>query len=169
MTQDILEKYAPIGVEVLKMNVSKVGATGKTSESIHSVVEPDRLLLLARGYFKALETGRGPRESSEYGGFDKSLEEWLAVKFQSKTSKTGNKYYKIGESWVSAKSLAYKINTVGDKLWRQGHGDKVRDVYSDALDKFVAELIQAVKKDQMATLMAGVRESLKFEHGTISS
>ena len=169
MTQEVLEKYAPIGVEVLKMNVSKVGATGKTSESIHSVVEPGRLLLLARGYFAALETGRGPRQSTEYGEFDKHLEEWMSLKFESKTSKTGNKYFKIGGSWVNAKGLAYKINTVGDKLWRRGQGAKVRDVYSEALAKYIDELTAAVKKDKMETFMGMVKESLKMEHGTIHS
>jgi len=170
MTQDILEKYAPIGVEVLKMNVSKVGATGKTSESIHSVVTPDRLLLVGRGYFAALETGRGPRTSSEYGEFDKNMEEWLEVKgFQSKTSKSGIKYFKLGDQWFSAKSLAWKINKEGSKLWKQGHGAIVRDVYSAALAKFVEELTQAIKKDQTETLLSKVRESLQLEHGTISS
>jgi hypothetical protein len=84
-------------------------------------------------------------------------------------SKKGIKYYKLGDQWVSAKSLAWRINKVGDKLWRQGHGAKVRDVYSDALAKFVEELTQAVKKDQMESLLSKVRESLIMEHGTISS
>lgn len=149
MTQDILKAYGPIGVDMLKMNLQKVSATGKTVDSVRSEVEIDRLKLLARGYLPAIETGRGPREAGTYGEFDKGLDEWMSVKgFESKTSKTGNKYFKIGDSWVSAKSLAYKINTVGDKLWRQGHGEIVRDVYSLALAKFVEELSAAVVKDK---------------------
>lgn len=160
MIDDVLKAYAPIGEEVLKMNVQRVGVTGKTVESIRSEVSPNRLMLLARGYFAALETGRGPRVNQAYEEFDTHLDEWMVAKgFQSKISKTGNKYYKIGESWVSAKSLAYKINTVGDKLWRQGQGEKVRDVYSNALAKFVEELTQAVKKDQIESLLSKVRES----------
>lgn len=166
MIDEVLAKYGPIGVDVLKMNVQRVGATGKTSESIHYEVSPGRLLLLARGYFAALETGRGPRTAQTYGEFDTHLAEWMQAKgFESKVSKTGQKYYKIGDQWFSAKSLAWKINKSGDKLWRQGHGEKVRDVYSDALAKFVEELTQAVKKDQLESLLSKVRESLKQEHG----
>lgn len=160
--KDVLLKYAPIGVAVLKMNVQKVNATGKTAASIRSEVTETSLKLIGRGYFAALETGRGPRKESAYGQFDNHLDEWLSVKgFSSKTSKTGVKYYKLGDQWFSAKSLAWKINKTGDKLWRKGKGAKVRDVYSKALDKFVGELTDAIALETIQSFRKKVVEPLK--------
>jgi hypothetical protein len=161
-TKDVLIKYAPIGVAVLKTNLQKVNTTGKTAASIRAVVTDTSLKLIGRGYFAALETGRGPRKESAYGEFDNHLDEWLNAKgFSSKTSKTGVKYYKLGDQWFSAKSLAWKINKKGDKLWRKGKGAKVRDVYSSALDKFVQLLIEEIKKDKLKTVKKTVFDSLK--------
>lgn len=166
MTSDILKAFAPIGVDVLKMNLQKVSATGKTVESVRSEVTETRLLLFARKYVEAIETGRGPRKSSEYGEFDKGLEEYLEAKgLQTKKSKRGIKYFKLGEYWFSAKSLAWKINKEGSKLWKQGHGAIVRDVYSAALLKFVNELRQAVIDDKMKTAVTMVKDSLNGING----
>lgn len=157
MTQPILEQYAILGVALLKENVSKVSASGKTAASISSYVTKDRLQLIGRGYFDALETGRGPRESSQDSGFKSGLEEWLQIKgFETKTSKSGTKYYKLGDQWFSAKSLAWKINKEGDSLWKKGHGEKVRDVYSIALDAFAEELSRKVIDDKTKEMTAAI-------------
>lgn len=162
MTQEILERYAPIGEQVLKDAVSKVSSSGRTASSIHAEVEKDRLIIYGRAGFAALETGRGPRKSSEYGEFDKHLEEWMQDQgFQSKTSKSGTRYFKLGDQWFSAKSLAWKINKEGDKKWKQGHGEIVRDVYSKALAKFVDQLSNAIIKDKLADTKKAVLEGFQ--------
>jgi len=161
-TSDVLTKYAPIGLKVLKDSVAKVSASGKTAQSIRFVLDKinGRLLYIGRGYFETLETYRGPRKESTYGKFDENLEEWMKIKgFPQKVSKTGVTYFKMGNFWFSAKSLAWKINKEGNKKWK--NGEKVRDVYSDNLEEFVEELTEAVKKDKMETAKKTVLDSLK--------
>ena len=145
---DILDTYGKVGVELLKAKVRPLNATGKTEESIRYEVEEkdgDAILrIYGRGYFKALETGRGPRQSSEYGEFDVRLEEWMQARgFSSKTSKSGVRYFKIGDYWYSGKSLAYMINKRGDSIHRKGG----RQVYSDDLGKLVDEIGQKILQD----------------------
>lgn len=155
MTQEILNAYGPIGVDVLKQNVALVSATQKTMDSIRYEVEPNRLLLIARGYFAALETGRGPRKSSEPGTppFEDSMLEYM------KARGIGADLPEKKRKQL-ARFLTYKINKEGDSLWKKGHGSKVRDVYSFALDRFVNELSAAIKKDLMDEAMNKIHESL---------
>lgn len=164
MTQEVLERFAPIGVQVLKDAVSRVSSSGATADSIEAEVEPDHLIIYGRVGFQALETGRGPRKSSQYGQFDQHLEEWLQAQgFASKTSKTGIKYFNLGGQWFSAKSLAWKINKEGDKKWRQGHGAIVKDVYSKALAKFVESLEAAIILDKMTEASKQILEPLNVQ------
>jgi len=159
--QDILTAYAAIGVQMLKNAVPKV--TGKTANSIRSEVSENRLKIFGREFFRALETGRSPRESSSYSNFDSNLEGWLKAKgFPTKKSKTGITYYKLGDQWFSAKSLAWKINKEGDKTFRQGG----KEVYFELLEKWVKELTQKVAdqkaKDyakQVANLFNGINSN----------
>lgn len=142
-SQEILEAYGPIGVEVVRNAIPKV--TGKTSASVRSEVEHNRLSIYGRAYFRALETGRSPRESSSDGGFKDNLEGWLKAKgFQTKKSKTGVTYYSIHGQWFSAKSLAWKINKEGDKTFRQGG----KEVYFNEVEKFLAELTEKISKSK---------------------
>ena len=144
-----LTEYGKLGVMALRQDVQKVSATGKTADSIRFEISKHAngditLSILARQYFKTLETGRGPRKSSEYGQFDISLEEYLQAKgVPQRTSKSGVKYFKLGDSWMSAKSLAYKINKEGDRVYKQGG----REVYSDTLAKLVSELKRAITQE----------------------
>lgn len=132
----------------MRTDVQKVSATGKTADSIRFEVSvsKDNIILsfFGRQFFKALETGRGPRKSSQYGKFDIGLEEYLDSRgVQTKVSKGGIKYYKLGNSWMSAKSLAYKINKEGDSVYNGGG----RIVYSKTLTKLVSELKRAITQD----------------------
>jgi hypothetical protein len=144
--ETILNEYGQKAVSLLKEKIAPYRATGKTEESLRYEVTGDavgyRLTVYGRKFFKAIETGRGERKSSDYSGFDKALDDWMRAKgFRSKTSKTGNIYYQIGDQWYSAKSLAWKINKEGDKTYREGG----RQVYSDALNELISELKQSIK------------------------
>jgi hypothetical protein len=152
--QEILEDYGPIGVEVLKQAVQKVGATGKTADSIRYEVTKDRLLLIGRGYFDALETGRGPRESTQESGFTDDMLEWMKARGIGKDL-TEKKRKQL------ARFLVLRANKEGDKLWKQGHGAKVRDVYSAVLDKFVEELTEKIAKETVKEFTQKVVNSLK--------
>lgn len=155
MTQEVLNTYGPVGVEVLRQNVALVSATQKTMDSIRYEVEPNRLLLFARGYFSALETGRGPRKSSEPGSppFEDSMLEYM------KARGIGGDLSEKKRKQL-ARFLTYKINKEGDSLWKKGHGAKVRDVYSFALDRFVTELTTALKQDFVDEVMIKIKDSL---------
>jgi hypothetical protein len=136
----ILNNYGRLTVEVLKLDVHKISATGKTEDSIHYVVESDndtdRLMVFARQFFSAIETGRGPRKSSEYGGYDKSLLEYMEARGMVTGLSQRQKQRK-------AKALAFFINKHGDSVYREGG----RQVYSDHLAKLVDELKEALRKD----------------------
>ena len=162
MLGEILDRFGRLGVAMLKTQVSKVASSGDTGESIYYETSDNGLQLIGRAAFASLETGRGPRKNSESSGLDTKLDKWLDIQgFPTKTSKTGVKYYKMGDFWFSAKSLAWKMNKEGDKKWRQGHGAKVRDVYSSALAKFVELLEKAIIADKISEIKTAVKESLK--------
>jgi len=151
-TLTILNNYGRIGVELLKFAVEKVTATGKTSKSIHfetdSNNETDRLTFFAREFFGTLESGRGPRKSSGYGKFDKSLLEYLEAR-----GLVSGLTQKQKES--KAKSLAWYINKHGDKTYRDGG----REVYSKQLDKLVEEMTKVITKDTKDLYIKEIRNA----------
>lgn len=142
----ILNEYGQKAVSLLKESIAPYKATGKTEASIRYEVKEEatnyRLIVYGRKFFKGIETGRGKRKSAEYSGFDQGLDEWFRAKgFQSKTSKGGIVYYKIGDQWFTAKSLAWMINKRGDATYRAGG----REVYSKQIEQLILELKQDIK------------------------
>lgn len=161
--EETLTKYGVLGVSLLKNSVSRVSATGNTEQSIRFEVTKENgklsLRLIGRAFFSALETGRGPRQNSTYEKYDVNLEEYMQAKgFPSKTSKNGVMYFKIGDFWFSGKSLAWKINTQGDSLWRKGKGEPVRDVYSSALQRLVDELMKDLTIDYAKLYIKSIKD-----------
>ena len=162
---ELLKSYGELFVRLMQSRLPSV--TGKTKASISYHAEPNRLRGFGRGFINALETGRGPRNSNTYSAFDKGLNEWLGAKgFPTKKTKSGTIYYQIGTQWFSAKSLAWKINAKGDKTHRAGG----KEIYSDALDKFVDELSEAVEKAKHKEYTDIMMAQLKtLSHGTVGS
>jgi hypothetical protein len=151
MIQETLEAYGKLGVQLLQGVVPK--ATGKTAESIRYEVYPNQLVIYARAFFQALETGRGPRRSSEYGGFDNSLLEWMKAKGVG--ADLNEKKRK-----QLARFLAYKINKDGDKTFKRGG----KDVYSQVVAKFIEELtneiIKIKTKEYTDKVVAQIKEAV---------
>lgn len=142
-TQAILTVYAKAYEQVMLNSLPSV--TGKTKASVSSEVTPNRMRGFARGFIHATETGRGPRKSATYSEYDQNLEGWMKAKgFPTKKSKSGVTYYQIGQSWFSAKSLAWKINAKGDKTFRTGG----KEVFSDKLDALIAELTDKIESQK---------------------
>lgn len=135
-----LDRYGNLGVEGLKKDVSKVSATGKTAESVRYEIDYKdniwRLVYYGRQFFKALETGRGPRESDQDQDFKSQMLEYMKARG-------------IGADLPEkkrealARFLVFKINKEGDKTYKAGG----RIVYSETLSKLVDELINALRKD----------------------
>ena len=158
MIESLFEIYGQKAVDLIKSRVPVV--SGKTRDSVNYEVTRDetsiKLVVKGRGYFKSVETGRGPTQGSSYQGFDKRLEEWLDAKgFQTKVSKKGIKYYKVGDGegkWLTAKGLSIIINKQGDKK----HNNGPVDVYSSELDRLVEELkrdlVKVIKEDLISII-----------------
>jgi hypothetical protein len=148
MTQDAgqnilvnrLTEFGKLGVLALRTDVQKVSATGKTADSIRFeiAITEDGITLrfLAREFFKALETGRGPRKSSTYQQYDISLLEYMEARGMLTGLTDKQKKSK-------AKSLAWYINKHGDKTYNNGG----RIVYSPTITKLVAEIKRAIISD----------------------
>lgn len=160
-----LKNFGVIGVELLKKDVEKVSATGRTKDSIRFELEvfdngDMTLTFYGREYFKTLETGRGPRRNSEYQQYDLSLEKYLEARgVPSKVSKSGIKYFKLKDSWVSAKSLAHKINKEGDETYKKGG----RVVYSETLAKLVQEISRAISQDFAKFYLSEITKEMKWQ------
>lgn len=136
-----LTDYGKLGVMALRQAVEKYSATGKTADSIRFEVSVESngtltLTFYARQFFKAMETGRGPRKSSSYGEFDLSLLDYMEARGML-TGLTDK------QKKAKAKSLAWYINKHGDSTYRSGG----REVYSETLFKLVSELKRAITQD----------------------
>ena len=135
-----LTDYGKIGVMALRHDVKKVSATGKTADSIRFEISVSggeiTMTFLGRKFFKAIETGRGPRKSNAYGEFDLSLLEYM--KARGIGADLSDKKQK-----QLAKFIAYKINKEGDSVYKKGG----RIVYSETLTKLASEIKGAITSD----------------------
>lgn len=140
---------------MLQQAVEPYSATGKTVKSIRYEVTPFRLQIFGRQFFSAIETGRGPRKSSQYGHFDDSMLEYMNARgIGSGLSEKKRRQL--------AKFLAHKINKEGDELFKAGG----REVYSDKLDAFIVELEKALTKDFVKSSLTSIKNTV---NGTVAS
>jgi len=151
MLAQVLDQQGKIGVAAIRAAINVYSATGKSADSIRYESTESNLKIFGRGYIEAMETGRGPRQSTEDGNFKDSMLEYMKAKGIG-ADLSEKKRQNL------AKFLVLRINRDGDKLWQKGGG---RDVYSSTLDKFVEQLMAAVTKDQLNTYQAMVSASLK--------
>lgn len=148
--QSVLNDWGVIGTLVLKDAIRPLTGTGKTEDSIGYTVKSnakgDTLILFAREYFSTLETGRGPRQSSQQSGFK---DEMLAYM---KARGIGADLDEKKREQL-ARFFTYKINKEGDATYKKGG----RKVYSDQLQKYIEELKQALKKDFVLSYRASIK------------
>lgn len=134
-TVKILNTYGAIGVEAIKNDIDKVSVSGKSRDKtrfeVKSNGDVDTLTIFGPTY---IETGRGPRKSSENSGFLDNLDKWVQETFP-------------GESPVKQRQLAkffrWRINKEGDETYKKGG----RIVYSPTVNKLVEEIKVEVRKD----------------------
>jgi hypothetical protein len=150
--ENTLKMFGMQGVLALRTDVQKVSATGKTIDSIRFEVSKDAignlsLTFYGRAYFKALETGRGPRKNSEYKEYDLSMYDYMLARG-------------IGADLPEkkrkqlARFLTYKINEEGDSVFKKGG----RIVYSPTITKLADEVKRAITRDFVKLY---IREILK--------
>lgn len=151
MLSDILKEEVKKGVDIVKQQVAKYSATNKTVNSIEGTSDDKSLQIFGRAFIEAMETGRGPRKSSDDGGFKDSMLEYVKARGMG-----------LGLSEKQqenlAKFLVLKINREGDQLYRLGGG---RDVYTKAVEKFAEELEKTVTDYMFKEASEKVFESLK--------
>jgi hypothetical protein len=145
--EDVLQKYGPIGVEVVKMALEKVRATGKTIDSVGFFVDSDshsyNLVIYAREFTQLLESGRRPTTKGPSPDMIKELTEYAKARGMDKPESA---------AWA----IAITINKKGDATFRQGG----RNVYSEELEKFVDELKLAIKKDFLNSWRLEIKKAL---------
>lgn len=134
-TAEILNENGEAMVLKLRELISPKSATGKTVQSVTYKVFVDedksRLLLWSRPYLETLETGRGPRHSSQYEGFDQNILEWMKARGIDKGSEKKNQQF--------ARFLTLRINRDGDRTYQMGG----RELFSKQLD----EMVNAMQKE----------------------
>ena len=147
--------FGPVVVEAVKQAISVVSVSGKSAEKVRFEVksptkEVDRLTIFGPGY---IETGRGPRKSSEESGFEDNLYEWIQAKFPGISPVQQKKLSKF---------LRWKINKEGDKTYKEGG----RQVYSQVLTKATDDIKRAVVKEYRINFSKFVKNAF---HGSNDS
>jgi hypothetical protein len=151
MLSDVLKTHGDDAVDKIKKSLSTYSATGKTAASIRFESTDKTLKIFGREFIEAIETGRGARKSSQPGGFEDSMLEYMKAKGIG-SNLTEKKRKQL------ARFLVLRINRDGDKLHKSGSR---REVYSKLLEQITEELIEAVAKDQLETASEKVFQSLK--------
>lgn len=135
-----LAKYGALAVRSIQNDVSRISATGKSAASVYFVIKFDgtkyTLQIRGRKFFKAIETGRGPRKSDQYQGFDVNILEYMNARGIA-TEKSEKERLRL------AKFIAYKINKEGDSVFKAGG----RQVYSDNLKLIVDGLKLVIRRE----------------------
>ncbi len=133
-TIEILEAYGKIGVERIKQALEQVRATGKTINSVkYETSETNgvsRLLIKARPYTSAIETGVSPSTKGIPPDMITSLTEYAQARGMDNPKSA---------AWAMAKT----IKKQGDRTFRKGG----REVYSDDVIKLAKEIKTVVGKE----------------------
>ena len=134
-TKEILNRYGETMVLLLRGLIAPYSATGKTVRSIRYRVVGDNdtesLLIFARPFLKTLETGRGPRKSTQPSGLEDKMLEYMRARGIDKGSEKKNKQF--------ARFLAYRMNKEGDNTFKSGG----REIFSGQL-KIVTDSMKMV-------------------------
>ncbi len=157
--RNILNNYGQLGVVMLKENIGKVTATGKTVNSIGYEIESkeatDTLIIFGREYISTLETGRGPRKATTQGDFLDNMLEYMQARGIG-SDLTDKKRRQL------ARFLTLKINREGDKTYKAGG----RQVYSNDLEKYIESLKEALKKDFQVTFRNNIKSVFSGSNNT---
>ena len=135
-----LNQFGIIGVKAIQNVLRPLSATGGTVKSVHFEVKIKNtiysLIFYGRKFFNAIETGRGPRKSSEYQGYDKSMLEYMNARgiAMDKTPK---------EREHIARYMTLQINREGDKTYKSGG----RVVFTPTIEKLEKEITEQITQD----------------------
>ena len=109
----ILARYGMNSVDQIRQNIASTGsnASGKTSSEINwETPTPNRVIVYGPPHVYVLETGRGPRKSSQSSGLQGKIADWIGVKPISIE----------GSIEKAARGITWYMNKHGSKLYREG-------------------------------------------------
>lgn len=142
----ILQAYAEIGVRKIQQTLESVRATGKTINSVKAEVtekgDVSRLVIKARPYTSAIETGVSPTDKGPSREMIESLTEYARVRGMDKPESA---------AWAIAK----KIQEKGDKTHRRGG----RDVYSSEVIRLADEIKKEIRKEYKIKFTSLIKNS----------
>ncbi len=131
---EILNTYGQIGVARVKQLLEVVRATGKTIDSVKYEVTKtgtmDRLVIKARPFTSAIETGVSPTKKGVSSEMIQSLTEYAQARGMDNPKSA---------AWAIAKT----IQKEGDKTYKRGG----RDVYSSGVLELVDEIKKEIRKE----------------------
>jgi hypothetical protein len=153
---DILRNSGGSAVEKIKSNYTTLDAvaSGKTKDSFESeVTEGDGIVTLRILADKASdwsETGRPPRESNVQSepSLTERILEWMPFRG-------------LGNDKGLARFIAYRINRDGTKLWQQGKGSVVKDIYTSEFDRLLESVQGQITNEYAISLRAEFKEKLE--------
>jgi hypothetical protein len=147
----ILNEYGILGVKAIQTVLRPESATGETVRSIRYEVKIkdtiQTLIYYGIKFLSTRETGRGPRKSSEYQEFDKSMLKWMAARGIG-TDLPQKKKEQL------AKFLAYKINKEGDDLHKSGG----RVLYTPVVEKLEKEITDRITQDFIQSTITRIKD-----------
>lgn len=147
----ILNEYGILGVKAIQDVIRPESATGRTVNSIRFEVKTknttETLTIFGRKFISAIETGRGPRKSSEYQGYDQSLLQWMAARGIGADLNAKKKQQ-------LARFLAYKINKEGDDLFKSGG----RNLYTPVVEKLEKEITERITQDFIQSTITRIKD-----------
>jgi hypothetical protein len=143
----ILSSHGQAVVKDIRANLASTGtnATGKTSQSIQYEVTEEGthtiLFVYGRPFVFTVETGRGPRKSSQSQNVKQRILEWMEAKGVG-----------VGLDQVKkealAKFLTWRINKEGTELHKKdGRKDVISNVVNESLyDEITADVLSRFSK-----------------------
>jgi hypothetical protein len=147
----ILNEYGILGVKAIQTVLRPESATGDTVRSIRFEVKVKdtitSLIIFGRKFLGAMETGRGPRTSSEYQEYDKSLLKWMGARGIGADLPQKKKEQ-------LARFLAYKINKEGDDLHKSGG----RVLYTPVIEKLEKEITDRITQDFIQSTITRIKD-----------
>lgn len=142
----ILQAYAEIGVRKIQQALESVRATGKTINSVKAEVtekgDVSRLVIKARPFTSAIETGVSPTDNGVSREMIESLTEYARARGMDKPESA---------AWAIAKA----IQKDGDKTYRSGG----RDVYSSEVIRLADEIKKEIRKEYKIKFTSLIKNS----------
>lgn len=110
----IFQKFGDESADIIRKNMTRAGqmASGQTARSLLTEATDTRMKFSGPSYIWVLETGRGPRKSTQNANLESKILAWMKAK--GVAPKRGQTLEQ------AARGITWYINKFGTKLFRDG-------------------------------------------------